>query len=665
MTRSLSATLALLLLSGLATRPAAAQQAIPRGDEFLVNTTTDGVQFASSIAVRDEDGYLLVWSGGGTLDQPFFDIFARRFTQAGVPLTDEVKVNTAPTGDQLNAVAARLPGGFVVIWIDDPSGGTSTAQSSVRGRFLDNDGRPVGDEFAVSTLVAGFKDHPTVAALPDGGFMAVWDFAQQETDVSGIFGRRFDADGDPQGIESPVNTFSTAPQSHPEIAVAADGSSVVTWNSSVSSGDDDSSGSIQARRFLPNGDPVGDEFQVNSFIDEVQGRPQPSFTPDGELIIVWGSGASAGSDDDGLSVQGRRFDQDGNALGGDFQINTDTDGLQLFPDVAAGPNGDFVVAWHSSQTDVDDFWGVRAQRYDAQGLPLGGEFQVNSFTDNYQIFPQVGYYDDGEFLISWDGAGPEDSTFSIYAQRYRDLGACEPSDRRLCLVGGRFQLEVDWERPNGSRGDGTAVQLTDNTGQFWFFREENVEMVVKVLDACSFEQDFWVFAGGLTNVRAELTVLDTWTGEERRYSNPQQAAFQPLQDTDAFQTCDAAPLPGGQPVDTPETIGETLPLLDGRFTVAAQWTRPDGSTGAAQAAALTDNTGYLWFFREENIEMVIKVLDACSFDGHYWLFAGGLTNVEVDIVVTDTETGTERVYRNPPGQPFQPIQDTSAFATCP
>jgi hypothetical protein len=42
-----------------------------------------------------------------------------------------------------------------------------------------------------------------------------------------------------------------------------------------------------------------------------------------------------------------------------------------------------------------------------------------------------------------------------------------------------------------------------------------------------------------------------------------------------------------------------------------------------------------------------------------------LTNDEVVLTVTDTQTGTMQVYRNAQGTAFAPIQDTNAFATCP
>ena len=80
---------------------------------------------------------------------------------------------------------------------------------------------------------------------------------------------------------------------------------------------------------------------------------------------------------------------------------------------------------------------------------------------------------------------------------------------------------------------------------------------------------------------------------------------------------------------------------------------------------LTDDSGYFWFFTSGNVEMLVKALNACTFNNHFWLFAGGLTNVEVTITVTDTVAGVVKTYTNPINTAFQPIQDTSAFATCP
>lgn len=119
---------------------------------------------------------------------------------------------------------------------------------------------------------------------------------------------------------------------------------------------------------------------------------------------------------------------------------------------------------------------------------------------------------------------------------YVAVVGCRPAPTRLCLSGGRFVVTATWETPQGQSGVGNAIPLTADTGFFWFFNPENVEVVVKVLNACS-RGRYWVFAGGLTNVEVELRVEDTLTGEVRTYTNPQRTAFQPIQDTGAFATC--------------------------------------------------------------------------------------------------------------------------------
>jgi len=115
-------------------------------------------------------------------------------------------------------------------------------------------------------------------------------------------------------------------------------------------------------------------------------------------------------------------------------------------------------------------------------------------------------------------------------------GTCVPADTRLCLNDGRFQVEAQWTA-NGTTGAGHAVSLTSDTGYFWFFASANVEVVAKVLNACSFNQRYWFYAGGLTDVRVRLTVTDTRTGTVKTYDNPQRTPFRPIQDASAFATC--------------------------------------------------------------------------------------------------------------------------------
>jgi hypothetical protein len=114
-----------------------------------------------------------------------------------------------------------------------------------------------------------------------------------------------------------------------------------------------------------------------------------------------------------------------------------------------------------------------------------------------------------------------------------------------------------------------------------------------------------------------------------------------------------------------EILSKTACLRHNQFRVTASWKKPDGQTGQGTIVPLTDDATAFWFFDASNPELIVKVLDACGLNDRYWVFAGGLTNVEVTLTVTDTRTQESKTYKNPQNHTFQPFQDTNAFATCP
>jgi V8-like Glu-specific endopeptidase len=117
---------------------------------------------------------------------------------------------------------------------------------------------------------------------------------------------------------------------------------------------------------------------------------------------------------------------------------------------------------------------------------------------------------------------------------------------------------------------------------------------------------------------------------------------------------------GGDPL-----TGPPLVLGNGRFEVRAAFRTSAGQEGDANPFVLTADTGYFWFFDDDNVELVVKVLNACDFNQRYWVYGGGLTDVEVTIDVVDTLADVRQRYMNPLGTAFQPITDSNAFATCP
>lgn len=267
------------------------------------------------------------------------------------------------------------------------------------------------------------------------------------------------------------------------------------------------------------------------------------------------------------------------------------------------------------------------------------------------------------------GAAPDQGAYELGPSH------CQGDEDTLCLGNGRFAVDVAWRTKKNQRGVGTAVPLTGDSGTFWFFDAANVELLVKSIDGCGLNRRFWVFAGGLTDVETKLAVEDTATGQIRQYTSPQGTSFVPLQDTDAFKTCTASYDPAGSVVPAPPTPyvatgsfgcvpdAKTLCLSNGRFRVRAHWRTADAE-GDAGVVPLTADTGTLWFFSATNVEMVIKVLDACALNQRIWAFFTGLTNVEVDLEVYDGASGQSYEFHNPQGTAFPPVLDTAAFQAC-
>jgi hypothetical protein len=170
----------------------------------------------------------------------------------------------------------------------------------------------------------------------------------------------------------------------------------------------------------------------------------------------------------------------------------------------------------------DPFEQLTAGAYNAQG----GTSTLLVFTLNVS----------GTWRIGVSGDTDETGAYTLTLE-CSAAASCVPDPTALCLNNGRFRVAATFLAPDGRSGDGQIVPETSDTGLFWFFSASNIEAIVKVVNGCAFNDRYWVFAAGLTNVQVVLTVTDTSTGETRTYTNPQGAPFAPIQDTNAFAAC--------------------------------------------------------------------------------------------------------------------------------
>lgn len=125
-------------------------------------------------------------------------------------------------------------------------------------------------------------------------------------------------------------------------------------------------------------------------------------------------------------------------------------------------------------------------------------------------------------------------------------------------------------------------------------------------------------------------------------------------------SCSAIVAPPPPPTTNCAQNSTTLCLSNGRFAVSVNWRDFSNNTGTGNAVPMTADTGHFWFFNPANVELVIKVLDARTVNGKFWVFYGALSNVEYTITIRDTQTGQVKTYFNPSGT-FASRGDVSAF----
>ena len=255
------------------------------------------------------------------------------------------------------------------------------------------------------------------------------------------------------------------------------------------------------------------------------------------------------------------------------------------------------------------------------------------------------------------------------------IGPCVPGGTTLCLLTGKVRVEVDWKNQHagGALGSGHAAPIGARSGSFWFFAPDNVELLVKALDGGPINGHYWFFYGALSDVEYWVRVTQTATGEVAVYHNPPgeicgAGDTGALDKAGGFASSGLGLLDGAAPALAklspagPCTPGpETLCLLGNRFEVKVSWRdHRNGTSGTGKRVAVSDRSGYFWFFTADNLELTVKALDGRGQNGHFWFFYGALSDVEYTITVRDTVTGSTRTYSNPAGE-ICGVGDTSAF----
>jgi hypothetical protein len=385
---------------------AAGTEILPQSPEFQVNTYTPFGQVRPSIAADGAGNFVVVWhqtdSGGTPLE-----VIGRRFTSAGAPASGEFQANAYTPGNQLRpAVARNASGAFVVVWISDGQDGDGYG---VFGRRYDAAGNPLAGEFQVNAYTAGVQDRPAVAMGAGGDFVVSWE--SPDSDSSGIFARRFNAGGTAVGAELQVNNYVTDTQLFSQVFRKGDGSFIVSWISNTEDGD--GYGAF-GRRFDSGGSPLTPEFQLNAYTTGDQGFASIAYAPDEGFGAAW---QSEGQDGSGFGIFATGFDDFGvrDSDDGEIQINDRTVNIQAFPTALIVGSHNFVVVWQSLGGDGSDY-GIFARALDFNDL-IGDEVQLNTYTPLSQLGPRA-VTTGQRFVVVWNSVAQDGAGTGIFGRRF-------------------------------------------------------------------------------------------------------------------------------------------------------------------------------------------------------------------------------------------------------
>ncbi len=221
------------------------------GEETRVNTQTTGSQNTATVTALADGGWLVSWMAYSE-DGLQSDILQQRYSSAGLPVGTETTVNSSSgTLQESPQTTALLDGGWLVTWHAPQADGNAT--DIFQQRYAAN-GNAVAGETRVNSTVTDYQLNASTCALADGGWLVCWESYNQDGSGYGVYQQRYNAQGIAQGAEVRVNSFTSGSQGTPSVAALPDGGWVVSW---TSYGQEDTTSGIFQQRYSAAGTPVG------------------------------------------------------------------------------------------------------------------------------------------------------------------------------------------------------------------------------------------------------------------------------------------------------------------------------------------------------------------------------------------------------------------------
>ena len=369
-------------------------------------------------------GYVIVWQSWEQ-DGSDFGIYGQIYNSDGTRQGSEFQVNTHTENSQGDPfVFSSNNGGFHVVWESEVQDGDTR---DVYAQAFTGEGIKNGPERLVNTYTESNQDDAAGASLRDGGSVIIWESSNQDGSGDGIFGQIYNLDGTSRGSEFQLNTYTNSGQSEPFVFSSNNGGFYVVWDSDDQDGSEEG---IYGQAFNANGTALGPwERLVNTFTESDQSQPSGVALNDGGIVVVWESLHQDGSES---GIFGQIYNSDGTSRGSEFQVNTYTNDWQMRPSVAVTDLG-FGVIWESWEQDGEEY-GIYGQGFTAAGGRLGSETQLSNGTDGNQEFGVIATLSQGGNVVAWHSSEQidgEEQSFNTFAQVFNADGTSRVDDLRV------------------------------------------------------------------------------------------------------------------------------------------------------------------------------------------------------------------------------------------
>ena len=394
------------------------------GDEFRVNTSQSGHQRSGVVTGLSTGGFAAAWTDDSN-ESSDWGIFSQLFSSNGARSGPEIQVNTTEYGRQSQPAIATVSGGYVVAFTGDSD--IDGDGEGIVGQLYDSYGNPEGTEFIINTFTENNQSQPAIAPLAGDKFVVAWSSSWQDGGGEGVFMQIMDTYAQKISEEIQVNSRNSGDSYSPDVAALNSGNFVVVWMSyNRDAGDADG---VYGQMFNRDGETVGEVFRANSWTSGEQSWPAVAALSGGGFVVVWISANQDGSD---YGIFGQRYNSSGEPVGEEFQVNTYTSNEQSFPDVAPLSDGGFLVAYNSRGRQFLSESSIYAQRFNASGEMVGNEFLVNTTTADDQTGVKLASLGAGSLVAIWGSQNQDNDGDGIYGQLFTytdaDEGGDDPGD---------------------------------------------------------------------------------------------------------------------------------------------------------------------------------------------------------------------------------------------